>query len=287
MDEQRVRDLLTREGTPFAQACLMMLDEGKDINTAAAAVGMDMFALMRQWHEFADVHGIVADDGSRACIHVLSDAYRDAHTASDLGIEVARLAVALAGTASPETRIHCPGETGGSPWVRMKVDDPRLQAYFRVMDATLGSWGGNNAYASCAQAVCGVLACTVDPDIAPWRSAGGASDNQDVVREWLEANPRLYRSLGRVSSEGQLLPGDILYMKGHIVIYVGERLCQEKWPRSDGNVFEAAFHAGFYPGIDHYDTFEAHPQFGPMWGYRPVARRKSPRFPFIDYRSLL
>lgn len=211
----------------------------------------------------------------------------ETNDATTLQLEVARLAVAVAGTASPEGRIHCPGETGGSPWVRMKVDDPRLASYFRIMDATLGSWGGNNAYASCAQAVCGVLACTVDPDIAPWRSAGGASDNQDVVRAWLEANPALYRSLGQVTSEGQLVPGDILYMKGHIVIYVGVGLCREKWPESDGNVYEAAFHAGFYPGIDRYNSFDGHPQFGPMYGYRVLARREHPRFPYIDYRALL
>ena len=204
-----------------------------------------------------------------------------------LGEEIAWLAVRLAGTASPETRIHCPGETGGSPWVRMKVDDPRLAAYFRVMDATLGSWHGNNAYASCAQAVCGVLACTVETDIAPWSSEGGASDNQDTMHAWMLARPDLYQHIGAVKSEAELQPGDIMYMKGHIAIYVGEAMARRKWPATDGNVFEAAFHLGFYPGIDRYDDFTAHPQFGPIDVTRPIARRQNPRFPFPEYEALL
>lgn len=204
-----------------------------------------------------------------------------------LGDEVAWLAVRLAGTASPEPRIHCPGDTGGSPWVRMKVDDPRLAAYFRVMDATLGAWHGNNAYASCAQAVCGVLACTVETDIAPWPSEGGASENEMVMHGWMLASRQLYRHVGRVTGEEDLLPGDVLFMKGHVAIYVGVAMAQRKWPETDGNVYEAAFHAGLYPGIDRYDDFCSHPQFGPIDVVRPIARRRDPRFPFPDYESLV
>ena len=204
-----------------------------------------------------------------------------------LGDEIAWLAVRLAGTASPEARIHCPGETGGSPWVRMRVDDDRLAAYFRVMDSTLGTWHGNNAYASCAQAVCGVLACTVETDIAPWSSEGGATDNEQSMREWMLARPALYRHLGPASLVGGLLPGDVLYMEGHVAIYVGEDMARRRWPETDGNVFEAAFSAGLYPGVDRYDDLTAHPQFGPVDVIRPVARRKRPRFPFPDYEALL
>lgn len=87
---QKVHGLLEQEGTPFAQACLAMLDEGKDINAAAAVAGTDMFSLMRDWHAFADANGIVAEDGSRACIHVLSAAYGADHGETDPHSDAAR-----------------------------------------------------------------------------------------------------------------------------------------------------------------------------------------------------
>lgn len=87
---RKVRGLLEQEGTPFARACLGMLDKGEDINAAADAAGTDMFSLMRQWHAFADANGIVAEDGSRACIHVLSAAYDADHGENDLQSGAAR-----------------------------------------------------------------------------------------------------------------------------------------------------------------------------------------------------
>lgn len=45
---RKVHQLLAEDDSPFARACLRMMDEGTDINAAAAAEGTDLIRLMRQ-----------------------------------------------------------------------------------------------------------------------------------------------------------------------------------------------------------------------------------------------
>ena len=159
---------------------------------------------------------------------------------------IAELAVFLSPTATPEAHLVQPE---GNPW--RQISDSRLNNHYKIMDATIGKYGDNNAYASCAQAAAGVIRATVDPDFNTANPRGQI--------EYLKNNPKwelvtVVKSTDNVDEICQ--PGDVLITpegkSGHTMIYVGNELVRKKFPNSDGNMFQAAYngHDALYPSID-------------------------------------
>ena len=195
------------------------------------------------------------------------------------GDEIAELAVYMAATASPEERIH---GVQNDPWE--DNGDPRIDNLVTIMDATLGSWGGNNAYASCCQAACGVVAAAADPDIAPsnWPGNGGIVDGSSgsiptdawqegmggsmgpVATEWyLTKRPEIWEKVGEDLSLDDLEPGDMLVSNTHVMIYVGEEAARKRFSGTDANFYEASFADGvggdgtcFYAGLTRRDNVD-------------------------------
>jgi len=160
--------------------------------------------------------------------------------------KIAELAVFLSPTATPEGHLEQPD---GNPW--RQIPDSRLNNHYKIMDATIGKYGDNNAYASCAQAAAGVIRATVDPDFNTANPRGQI--------EYLRNNPKwelvtVVKANDNVDEICQ--PGDVLITpqgsSGHTMIYVGNELVRKKFPNSDGNMFQAAYngHYAKYPSID-------------------------------------
>lgn len=186
------------------------------------------------------------------------------------GDAVAWLAVQVASTASPEEPLVAPS----GAWSRL--DDPRLYNEYAVCDATLNSWQGNGALASCAQAVAMVVSATMDPNAAPM----AVSENEDTTLAYFSSHPMLYQEV-KVSSMDELKPGDILNNDWHAAIYVGTELAQTKFPGTNGNVFEAHYVGTKYPAISHYDSVSDFRVFRPL-GYNVGAQHA-----LLDYESLV
>ena len=162
--------------------------------------------------------------------------------------KIARLAVALSPTAAPSAHLR---EPHANPW--NKINDSRLNNFYEVMDLTIGQYGDNNAYASCAQAAGGVIRATVDPDF----NVG----NPELQLKYLSANPEKWKLIGVVnpgeSFDEKCEVGDLLVCNSHTMIYVGNDLAREKFPNTNGNMFQAGYNEGshaFYPSIDYVPT---------------------------------
>lgn len=194
---------------------------------------------------------------------------------SNVGEEIADLAVAMAATASPEERIKGPND---DPWE--DIGDPRLDNLVTIVDATLGAWGGNDAYASCCQASCAVIAAAADPDIAPsnwpgsmdgnsmslvddpWEEGMGGSQGVIAALWYCKARPEIYEEVGESLSEDELEPGDLMISNTHVMIYVGNEAAKKRFSDSDANMYEASFADGvggtgdcFYAGLTHRSDF--------------------------------
>lgn len=190
-----------------------------------------------------------------------------------VGEEVAALAVNMADGATPDEPVIVPAGTEMRQWTN--TGDPRVQNECRVMDATLGRFGGNNAYASCTQAAAGVLAATVDPDLAgPNTGNGGPS----LMLQWLQSHPDVYRELG---PDEELRPGDVLSTDGQTGIWVGNEAVRRRFPDSPADTYEACFETSAYAHLH---------QFGGRNGcrvFRPYQKDPDPSLPFIDYKLLI
>ena len=221
-----------------------------------------------------------------------------------VGDAIAKLAVYMAATASPEDRIQAPT---GDPWT--DNGDPRIDNLVKIMDATLGAWGGNNAYASCCQAACGVIAAAADPDIAPakwpskgageggtiietpddpWEEGMGGSMGPAATMWYAKARPELYKEVGESLPISDLKPGDLLVSKTHVMIYVGDEFPKERFPNTDGNFYEAAFNDGsggnktcFYAGLCHRDNIDGFTVF------RLKKYNKNASHEIIDWQTML
>ena len=161
---------------------------------------------------------------------------------------IAKLAVALSPTAAPSAHLK---EPNANPW--NKINDSRLNNFYEVMDLTIGQYGDNNAYASCAQAAGGVIRATADPDF----SVG----NPELQLEYLSANTEKWKLIGVVnpgeSFDEKCEVGDLLVCNSHTMIYVGNELAREKFPNTNGNMFQAGYNEGshaHYPSIDYVAT---------------------------------
>lgn len=192
---------------------------------------------------------------------------------ASLGDEVAWLAVQMAGTAAPETRLTNPSHD-----VWEKIDDPRLVNEFAIMDAVEDACPSFNcAYASCNQAVCGVLAAVVDMDMAPHRNASGSPE---TMLAWLRNHPDNWMRIDS-RDEDDLRPGDVFCGPSHTAIYVGHEVPQDKFPGTTGAVYEASYSAAAYAGIDSFGI----PRDAEI--YRPIKRNTSSSYPSVDYRAVI
>lgn len=211
-----------------------------------------------------------------------------------VGDAIAQLAVYMAATASPEGRIQGPR---GDPWE--DNGDPRIDNLVTIVDATLGAWGGNDAYASCCQAACAVVAGAADPDIAPsdwpgegnesadWESGMGGSAGPVATEWYCEARSDLYEDLGYVE-EGELEPGDILISATHVMLYVGTEAAQERFPSTDANIYEASFADGpggdlscYYAGLTHRNDM------GAFHAFRIKRYNTSAAHEILDWKAML
>ena len=178
-----------------------------------------------------------------------------------VGDAIAQICVYMACTASPEERIKGPKD---NPWY--VPDDPRVHNLVTIVDATLKAWGGNYAYASCAQAACAAIAAAADPDIAPskwpggsdgsntahmdepWQEGMGGSQGVMAVKWYCTQRPELYQKVGENLSESELEPGDLIVTNTHVMIYVGNEAARERFPDTDSNMYEASYSDGSAAG---------------------------------------
>lgn len=139
---------------------------------------------------------------------------------------IARKAVSLAGTASPEPYI-----AGGEFEV---PTDPRLENYLHEKERV---YPGDPWWASCCRvAATAIKASGIDEDWplgAPadmYVYASQASDRWKMVGTW------------NVGDSSEVLePGDVLITMGnHIKIFVGNDLVREKFPDSDANMYSGS-----------------------------------------------
>lgn len=194
--------------------------------------------------------------------------------ASELGDDIAWLAVRVAATADPDPAVSILGAPASPTGAWYRLDDPRLANEYAVYDATLARQGGSTAYASCTQAVCAVLGCTMD-----LRSCTLAvSRNSQSFMAYIPTQPGLYREVTGCGMDG-LEPGDILCNDWHTAIYVGNAAARERFPKTGGNVYEAHYFGGKYPAISTWGSTNGFRVF------RPVARRQGDAFP--DYEALV
>lgn len=228
--------------------------------------------------EFSDIAIAGVTSSNSASVAACECTVVPQEEATDPGDDIAELAVYMAATASPEERIE---GVQDDPWV--DIGDDRLDNLVTIMDATLGAWGGNNAYASCCQAACGVIAAAADPDIAPsawpengsgsgrppglipddpWEKGMGGSAGPNATEWYMSSRSDLYQKVGEDLSESELEPGDVLVSNTHVMIYVGNEAAQKRFSGTDANCYEAAFNDGvggsgtcYYAGLTYRSDF--------------------------------
>ena len=191
--------------------------------------------------------------------------------------DIAALAVRLSPTATPEGHLEQPE---GNPW--RQINDSRLNNFYAVMDATIGKYHDNNAYASCAQAAAGIIRATVDPDF------NTAGPRKQI--EYLQNNPKweLVTVVKTTDNVDEVCkPGDVLITgegkSGHTMSYVGNELVRTKFPNSDGNMFQAAYNGEYakYPSIDKVTKPDRNFNL-----YRPTGRGEF-KNPFINVNDYI
>lgn len=201
----------------------------------------------------------------------------------DIGREIAWLGVQMAGIASDQDSSLY--EPSAYPW--NKIDDPRLAGEFAIMDATLGAYGGNCAYASCNQAVCGVIAAVADMDVIPFEAASG---NPGYMQAYLASHPETYERV-YPATEDELMPGDILVTTDkfvHTALWVGNEMAQTRFPGTSGNIYQAGYKEGDharYPQIDCLS--ESDYEWVGYDVYRVIRKNTESEYPSIDYRELI
>lgn len=221
-----------------------------------------------------------------------SDSYEEG--TSSTGLETAKLAMRVVPTATPERALHTPipNEANGA-WCKTK--DERLYNYFKIMDETIGKYpshdnnnpgrkegiNNNNAYASCAQAVVGIVRATVDPDFD--------SGSQYLALDYLAQNEDKWKLVARLKAgeryDSVCEPGDIIFLEQfsyHVMIYVGNELVREKFPNSNGDMYEASYSENRYPTITHHE--KVYGSYARV--YRSTGKVES-YYPFIDIEETL
>ena len=176
-------------------------------------------------------------------------------TCNKSGNVIADLAVATASDAQTKKGedVHI-YEPNAYPW--NKVNDPKLSAFFEVMDAVYHE-GDNKAYASCAQAAAAIIRATVDPDFETVNPQGQSRYLKDNTEKWEHVGT--LKAGDKVDEKCQ--PGDILNTTtgwNHTLIYVGNEATKSKFKNSIGNIWQAGYTEGDhakYPAIDYVESF--------------------------------
>lgn len=192
--------------------------------------------------------------------------------------DAAWLAVQMAATATPEAAIGTLGEPGGPLGAWYRLADSRLDNEYAVYDATLAAWGGSTAYASCTQAVCAALGATLDTECCTeW-----PSKNSENFYEYIQRRTDIYTEVTGAGI-GDLMPGDVLVTTWHTAMFVGNELAREKFPNTNGNMYEAFYHGRKYPAISLWTGVNGFRVFRPTArGADGVGGRYYP-----DYESLV
>lgn len=159
------------------------------------------------------------------------------------GEDIARLAVQIAPTVAPEGRIQV-----ATPHTR--PTDKRCAAYLAVHDAVWErvfknrySWN-YPYYASCAPAVLKVVQYSnadTDFDVLPSGTQYIYFRNSPL---WEEIKVK-----GNPSFDDICEPGDVITRPGHTMLYVGNKIVREYYPKSDGGMWQAAETARLLPGV--------------------------------------
>lgn len=177
---------------------------------------------------------------------ILYDAKLYEAGSSKCGEKIARLAVELAGTASPDSFIKSPD--GSNYCAFNKSNDPRLAKYNQVHDSRVSC---NHAYASCTQAAATIIDAAADPEIN-WMGPKAQLYYLQHSKKWEE----LTKPAGSKWID-VLEPGDVgEYVSdeskgtGHSWIYVGNEIAREKFPKTDGYLFEGGYSVCKNPHID-------------------------------------
>ena len=200
---------------------------------------------------------------------------------------IAKLAVAVAPTATPDSRISV-------DHYKTKSNDSRAKAYNDIFYQTIAKYpsdgagnpnakgdGYNNpAYASCVQAAAAIIRATVDPDIS--------SGNPTSMELYLKSNSDKWTKVGEIKAgenfADKCKPGDLLLTvgnsgdSGHAMIYVG-KYAKDKFQNTSGVVWEAANDMSgkyLYPGITDKKSWGA-----TMAIWRPTGKGNF-YYPFID-----
>lgn len=236
------------------------------VNFTMSLVGMKTYFSMC-WNEAADkiMLGTTYYDDGKVRMKIIYDAkdYESGVSSYDKS-GIAELAMRVVPTATPQKPLHTPKDNSvGGAWC--KINDPRLYDYFKIMDSTIGSYpshdsnnpsraagiNNNNAYASCVQAVVGIVRATVDPDFE--------SGSPQLALDYLSQNTEKWELVARLPVGDRYdtvcQPGDIIVLEGfsnHFMIYVGNNLVREKFSNSDGDMYEASYSENRYPTITHH-----------------------------------
>jgi len=178
-----------------------------------------------------------------------SDYEKGEPKSSACGEKIARLAVEVAGTATPEHFIKSPD--GRNYCAFNKSNDPRLSRYNQIHDSRVSC---NHAYASCTQAAATVIDAAADPEIN-WMGPAAQWYYLEHSSKWEEI------TLGPGQKWSDVLqPGDVGETmwdssSGHSWIYVGNELVREKFPNSTGNLYQAGYSSCKNPHIDDGGSF--------------------------------
>lgn len=178
--------------------------------------------------------------------HLCSDGgdKEDETSAASARLKIAKAAVQVAGTASPDDSIK-----GGAT---EKPSDPRLSTYVSAHEK---GYPNDGYWASCDRSVASAIALAgVDPEYPP-----GPTDDQLT---YCSNNPTKWKTVGiwRAGDSASVLePGDVLITPGHTKIFTGVEAAKEKFPNTSGNMMQGSY-GQFYPHISEetvaYDSRE-------------------------------
>ena len=171
--------------------------------------------------------------------------------ASACGDRIAKLAVELAGTATPEHFIKSPD--GRNYCAFNKSNDSRLSKYNQVHDSRVSC---NHAYASCTQAAATVIDAAADPEIN-WMGPAAQLYYLQHSSKWEEITLGAGQKWSDVLQPGDV--GEVLWSNasssGHSWIYVGNEYVREKFPNSTGDLYQAGYTSCKNPHIDNGGDF--------------------------------
>ena len=213
-------------------------------------------------------------------------------------LKVAELAVRVAPYASPNKTTRygpinyhndsisakCGSYYTPNPWFPPSQVDPKYKDFEKIMDAVINDKKpGNRAYGSCAQAAGGIIRAVVDPDFETTSPEHQIKYLDSNTSKWtLAMKLKPGDNLNKLLEPGDLLVTDEGWT--HTMIYVGNEMVRRKFPKSDGNIFQAGYddcdHAR-YPRIDKIDVTPV-----PFRVYRPTGSGNF-KYEFIDIERVL